>query len=394
MTSSSASTPVASRIDHPPVATTIDGLPLPAPPHRTLLLLMLTLMAGLAVTNWLDHRSASRTLVGYLRAKRNVIIAPVDAVVREVRQQPGAVVTPGTVMVLLFNDELERQVADRRSILPTLEAALAQSQAQAEVELSLKLRDLDQEEFKVRTLAANHLERQYYNEFLQTAWEEMLDLRSDGLASIGGQDQIYRLGTLPQLLTSDEARTKTVMRQQAARNAALISATQAKLCRERTARIVALRSSLREKIRKANGVDVATHQLAHARTTLEALEESRQRLTLTAGAHGTVGLHLKQPGDRVVNGEEIVELYDRERQHVDLPVPSRMIDRYPVGTLVRLRFASSIRCRGRVSIVPPHTEQDVKTPAGDDPLVRITIEPLGRLWPDVPIGSSVEVEVE
>ncbi|GIT31920.1 MAG: hypothetical protein Ct9H300mP1_39660 [Planctomycetaceae bacterium] len=82
-------------------------------------------------------------------------------------------------MVLLFNDELERQVADRRSILPTLEASLSQSQAQADVELSLKLRDLDREEFEVRTLAANHLEKQYYNEFLQTAWEEMLEL-NDG----------------------------------------------------------------------------------------------------------------------------------------------------------------------------------------------------------------------
>ena len=115
---------------------------------------------------------------------------------------------------------------------------------------------------------------------------------------------------------------------------------------------------------------------------------------MTAGAHGTVGLHLKQPGDRVVNGEEIVELYDRERQHIDLPVPSRVIDRYPVGTLVRLRFSGSIRCRGRVSIVPPHTAQDVETPAGDDPLVRLPLEPIGRLWPDVPIGSSVEVEVQ
>ena len=393
MTTSSAPTPVAPRIEHPPEATTIDGLPLPAPPHRTLLLLMLTLMAGLAATNWLDHRSASRTLVGYLRASRNVITAPVDAVVREVREQPGAVVTPGTVMVLLFNDELERQVADRRSVLPTLEASLSQSQAQADVELSLKLRDLDREEFEVRTLAANHLAKQYYNELLQTAWEEMLEM-SDGLASNGGQDLIYRLGALPRLMTSDDVRMKTVMRRQAARNAASVSAAQAKLCRERTAKIVALRSSLPEKIRRANGVDVATHQLAHARATLEALEERRKRLTLTAGAHGTVGLHLKQPGDRVVNGEEIVELYDRERQHIALPVPSRVIDRYPVGTLVRLRFSGSIRCRGRVSIVPPHTEQDVETPTGDDPLVRVTIEPIGRLWPDVPIGSSVEVEVE
>lgn len=390
---SKSSAPTASRIDHPPVATTTDGLPLPAPPHRTLLLLVVTLLSGLALTNWLDDRSASRTLVGYLRAEQNPILAPVDAVVHELRHQPGDVVTPGTVLVLLVDDELESQVSDRRAVLPTLEASLGQAQAQADVELALKLRDLKREEFEVRTLTANHLEKQFYNEFMQTAWEEMLD-RSDGLASIGGNDQIYRLGALPQMLTSDTVRMKALLRQQAARNAASISASQAKLCRERLGQIDALRDSLPTKFRVANGVDVATQQLAHARKTLESLQQRRGRLTLTAGAHGTVGLYLKQPGDRVTGGEAVVELYDREQQHIDLPVPSRQIDRYLVGTLVRLRFAGSIRCRGRVSVVPPHTEQDVETPAGQDPLVRVTVEPIGRLWPDVPIGSSVEVEVE
>ena len=387
------SSPPAPRIDHPPVATTTDGLPLPAPPHRTLLLLMVTLMAGIAVTHWLDHRSASRTLVGYLRAERNVITAPVDAVIGEMKQDPGALVTPGTVMVLLVDETLERQVADRTNALPTLEAALAQSVAQAEVALSTRLRELDKEEFKVRTLAANHLEKQYFNEYMTTAWEEMIE-RSDGLASIGGNDQIYRLGALPQMLTSDEVRMKTMMRQQAARNAAAISASQAKLCREQIARIDALRDRLPNQIRSAHGVEVASRQLAHARITLTRLKDRGQRLVLTAGAHGTVGDHLKQPGDRVQTGEQIVELYDRERQHIDLPVPSRQIDRYPVGTLVRLRFAGSMRCRGRVAIVPPHTEQGVETPTGHAPLVRVTIEPIGKLWPDVPIGSAVEVEVE
>ena len=389
----SSSTPAPPRIDHPAVATTTDGLPLPAPPHRTLLLLVLTLLIGLAVTNWLDARSVSRTLVGYLRAERNSVVAPVDAVISELRHQPGDVVTPGTVLALLVDDELERQVDDRRAILPTLEATLAQSRAQADVELALKLRDLEREEFEVRTLAANHLEKQYYNEFMQTAWEEMLD-RSDGLASLGGNDQIYRLGALPQMLTSDTVRMKALLRQQAARNAASISAAQTKLCRGRLVRIDALRSSLPEKFRTANGVDVATQQLAHARTTLDSLEQRRRRLVLTAGTHGTVGQQLKQPGERVAAGEAVVELYDREQQHIDLPVPSQLINRYSVGTLVRLRFAGSIRCRGRVSLVPPHTEQHVETPAGQDPLVRVTVEPIGRLWPEVPIGSSVEVEVE
>ena len=196
------------------------------------------------------------------------------------------------------------------------------------------------------------------------------------------------------MLTTDAVQMKALLRQQAARNAATISAAQAKLCREQLGRLSALRDSLPENFRTANGVDVASRQLAHARSTLESLELRRGRLTLTAGAHGTLGVRLKQPGTPVTAGEAIVELYDRERQHIDLPVPSRQIDRYPVGTLVRLRFAGSIRCRGRVSIVPPHTEQGVETPAVQDPLVRVTVEPIGRLWPDVPIGSSVEVEVE
>jgi len=388
-----STTPTAPRIDHPPVATTTDGLPLPAPPHRTLLLLVLTLLCGLAATHWLDDRSASRTLVGYLRAQRNTIVAPVDSIVGEFRHQPGDLVTPGTVLVLLIDDALERQVDDRTAMLPTLEATLAQARAQAAVELALKLRDLEREEFEVRTLAAHHLEKQYYNEFMQTAWEEMLD-RSDGLASTGGADQIYRLGSLPQMLTSDAVRMRALLRQQSARNAASISAAQAKLCRGRLDKIDALRSSLPEQFVAANGVDVASRQLAHARTTLVRLKERRRRLVLTAGAHGTVGQHLKQPGQRVSRGDAIVELYDREQQRLDLPVPSRLIDRYPVGTLVRLRFSGSIRCRGRVSVVPPHTEQNVETPVGGDPLVRVTIEAIGRLWPDVPIGSSVEVEVE
>jgi multidrug resistance efflux pump len=390
---STSTTPSVPRIDHPPVATTTDGLPLPAPPHRTLLMVVLTLLCGLALTNWLDDRSASRTLVGYLRAERTTIVAPVDSVIGEFRHQPGDVVTPGTVLVLLIDDELEQQVADRTAMLPTLEATLAQTRAQADVELALKLRDLEREEFEVRTLAAHHLEKQYYNEFMQTAWEQMLD-RSDGLASIGGDDQIYRLASLPQMLTSDTVRMKALLRQQSARGAASISAAQAKLCRGRLDKIDALRSSLPEQFRTANGVDVATEQLAHARITLVGLEHRRRRLVLTAGTHGTVGLHLKQPGERVRRGDAIVELYDRERQHLDLPVPSRLIGRYPVGTLVRLRFSGTVRCRGRVSHVPPHTEQNVETPVGGDPLVRVTVEPIGRLWPDVPIGSSVEAEVE
>ena len=155
----------------------------------------------------------------------------------------------------------------------------------------------------------------------------------------------------------------------------------------------AAQNQFRTKI-KLTGVDVAEEQLRSARATLAELERIRARLTLKANAYGTVGLYLKPPGDTVSVGDEIVERYDRERQHIVLPVPSRLITRYPIGTLVTLRFSGPVKCRGRVAKVPPHTEQNIMTPPGEDPLVRLVIEPVGRLWPVVPIGSSVEAEVE
>lgn len=384
---------LSSRIDHPPIATTGEGLPLPAPPHRALLLLLLALSAGLGLTQWLNHQTVSRIQVGYLRAERNVIVSPAEGIVQEVRQQPGTIVEPGTVVVLLADARLERQIAARRRTLTTLQAAQAQARAKANVELALRLRDLEREEFEVRTLSATHLEKQFFNEFVRTASEDLIQ-RSDGVASNGSDDQTYRLGALSQLLTGDKARIQAIMRQQAARNAATINASQVQLCRKQITRIEQLRKILPNQVRQATGVDVAEEQLRDARETLAELERIRERLTLRANAYGTVGLYLKQTGDTVSVGDEIVELYDRERQHIDLPVPSRLINRYPIGTLVTLRFSGPIKCRGRVANVPPHTEQNVATLPGNDPLVRVLVEPIGRLWPEVPIGSSVEVEVE
>ena len=199
---SDPSTPVTSRIDHPPVATTGDGMPLPAPPHRALLMLMLALVAGLSLTQWLNHRSATRTLIGYLRAERNVIVSPAEGTVQEIHQLPGTIVKPGMVVVLLTDARLERQITAHRRTLATLQAAQVQARAQADVELALRLRDLEREEFEVRTLSATHLEKQYYNEFVRTASEDLIQ-RSDGVASNGSDDQIFRLGVLPQLLTGD-----------------------------------------------------------------------------------------------------------------------------------------------------------------------------------------------
>ena len=383
----------STRVDHPPVATSTDGLPLPAPPHRTIVLVLGALFAGVGLTHYLDGHSAAKTLVGYLRAEQTVIVSPADAKISEISQEPGTVVHPGQVVALLANGQLETRIAAQRRDVQRRQSELEQTRAQAAVELSLKTHELEAQEFQVRSLVAAHLEKQYYNEFQQAAWEDIIE-QSDGVASNASTDEIFRLGTLQRLLTSDEARVRAVLRQEAARDAAEVNRTQVQLCRKRIVRLEQIQAELPTRIRQAAGVDVAQQQLDDTRAGLTDLEQVRERLTLKATAYGTVGLYLKQPGDLVSTGDPIVELYDRERQHIDLPVPSRLITRFPLGTLVKLQFAGSQKCRGRISRVPPHTDQSRETADGEDPLVRLTVEPVGRLWPSVPVGSSVEVTTE
>jgi len=366
---------------------------LPAPLHRTLLLVTLSLGSSLGLTHWIAGRSNAELSIGYLRTEHSVIVAPETATIREIHQQPGTIVELGDIVAVLGDPGLDARLDNALRETASLEAAVAQARAAAEVELTLRMREFDGDEFKARSLAADHMEKQYYNEFQQAAMEDILE-RQDGVSSTDPADAIFQLGVLQNFFASDETRLRAVMRQEAARNAAEVNAAQVKLCEQRIERIASLRSQLPEKIGRAKGVDVAELKLAEARATVEQLEQLRERLTLRASAWGTVGLFRRQVGDRVEPGESVVFVFDRDRPYLELPVPSRLVARFPAGTQLRLRFSGDTRCQGRVSAVPPHTTEELHNTDGRDATVLIRVEPVGRLWPDVPVGSAVEVVAE
>ena len=56
----------STRVDHPPVPTTADGVPLPAPPHRTIVLVLVALLVGVGLTQYLDSHSDAKTIIGLL----------------------------------------------------------------------------------------------------------------------------------------------------------------------------------------------------------------------------------------------------------------------------------------------------------------------------------------
>ncbi len=62
------------------------------------------------------------------------------------------------------------------------------------------------------------------------------------------------------------------------------------------------------------------------------------------------------------------------------------------GTKLTLIFPARSKRIGLVATIPPQAMR-IEGEDGDDSQVAVKIEPAGKLWPKVPIGSRVKVQV-
>jgi hypothetical protein len=102
-------------------------------------------------------------------------------------------------------------------------------------------------------------------------------------------------------------------------------------------------------------------------------------------------------GERVATGEPIVELLDGDRRFLTLQIPSRSLPLFAVDAEVALEFPGGIQRMGIVRRIPPQTSnvgRDLGTSDSDDAPITLRIDPVDRLWPEVPIGSAVTVRVK
>jgi hypothetical protein len=192
------------------------------------------------------------------------------------------------------------------------------------------------------------------------------------------------------IVTPDEMRFSSVLRQELARNLAEVNKAQSELCDHHIAELEKLRKDLPEMIRKAAGVDVAEAKLAQATEQLESLNQQKSAMSVTSPGHGIVGAYSKQVADPVGVGEALVTIHDRERPFVEVDVPSREVIKLQIGETLRLDFAGEDRT-GRVEFICPQAHNR----NGDaDSWITVRVRPAGKLWPEVAIGSAVAVRMK
>ena len=370
---------------------TSSGLSFP----RLLPLAVLALVCGLGATLWVSRAGEVR-LIGYLHAEQSIVYAPHSGHIESVQTRSGELVKPRQPLIQLTDDSLNHEISAKSREVTSLQAALEQCRAKAEVQISLRRKEVDDDLLRTRLDAAKYLREHYAANVEHVTLRNLAKSSTTGTWLVATPDflsqpeRIFNAISTEPLVTPNEMKFTTVMRQELARNFAETNKVNAELCDQHIDKLEKLRESLPEMIRKAAGVDVAEAKLAQAAEQLETLNQQKAAMSVTSPGHGIVGAYSKHTADPVGVGEPLVTIHDRERPFVEVDVPSREVIRLHVGQTLLLDFAGEHRT-GRVQFICPQAHNR----NGDsDSYISVRISPAGKLWPDVAIGSAVSVRMK
>ena len=290
----------------------------------------------------------------------------------------------------LTDEPLLALIADQQRELVELDADLKRVQAMADVELEWRKRELNGEIFQTQLKITTVAQERTSKQVEQLAWQDYLKNLQGTSEST---EAILPVRSVALDSFPDERRLQAILKEDAAAVAAEALTAQMELCEQQLERLRKLDSELPDKVKVSVGVNLVETRIARAREELAALEKQREALSLISPAHGIVGTIHHRAGDVVRGGDPLVELLDDERRHLIAYIPSAAATKLHPGTRVELMFPGNQRRIGLVSAIPPHAiPADQRAPSADSQ-VEVKVEPAGKLWPKLPVGSRVQVQV-
>jgi len=353
-----------------------------------LVVVILALGGGLAASHWLSE-GRSEKFYGYVHPRMTTIAAPRSGVISTIEIRSGDLVEPGSLIARLADDNLERRFESKQGHIASMEAELMRSQAQAELDLDWRLRDLDSDICELQLLAAKYQKERYDFELRRSMLSD--SLASNQFAMLGGNDEF--IGSLiREQGESSEDRMVTVLRLEAAENAAEVSKAQIEWCAWNKVRLEKLRGRLPDVVKRSAGVDVLNAQLTQARRELQLINAERQQLEIKSPAIGRIGVMQITAGSAVNPGGAIVDILDDIEREVVVQAPSEQILHFQCGEKVSVRFAGKEEREGRIVKIAPQA-QTMNNDVGGESFVEVRIQQVGEIWPDVPAGSRVTVRL-
>ena len=361
----------------------------PAPPAsriRTVLFSLLVLFVGIKITGWMEA-SGTESFRAVLHAHSTTITADRTTRILKLLVDEGASADIETPIVVLTDEGLAAKRQAQRDEVESRRMELSKATSQAEMDLVWRMKQLDAEILDLRLRSAEFLKHKFDEDVEKTAWNEVVP-KTRHFVSPTDPDSVFRTVEY-ETTTLGQLQIEALLKRSAALNAFEVSSVQIQLCEDRLKTLATLKADLPGKIRLSAGVVETEHRYRQAVDELIELEKQPREFTLTASAYGTVGVFRKTIGEEVAAGELIVEILDHDRKFLVMQFPSKMLSKITEGDDVSLRFSGGAERIGIIQSLPPQTE---KTSAGNhDDRIAVRIAEFGKLWPNIPIGSVVEV---
>jgi multidrug resistance efflux pump len=389
---------------------------LPASAFRTISLLVCALLVGV-FTIYMLGRHRNQPLTGVLSADITSIRVPAPSRLTAVHVKAGQEVFSGQPLLTLEKLEHLSMLEAQERTVRKLTQDLKRAEAQARIEAEWRTSELDRELSDVRLQIAQRKTPLLYQQARTadasngrrgtrvspvSARAKLASLpakaRAGGLMFFSGSGQTSPTPIAP-ALPSVPVRTAMAPREGVVSDfptldavptpveAAAVDEQSQKLQSEET-RLLSLREALPSTVNEAMGVTSLHEQLNDAASHLETMKSVSREIHVNAPVYGVVGQVRYRQGDDLPNGEIMVRILHTDRRYIMVHLPTRRVTEMQPGHEVELMFPGNQEFRGQIVDVPMLADTTGST---GDTLAAVRIEPVGRLWPMIPVGSQVDV---
>ena len=385
---------------------------LPASALRTVSLLIVALLIGF-FTVYLLGQHRNQPLTGILSADITTIRVPAASRLTSVQIKAGEEVFSGQPLLTLEKLEHLAFIESQERLVRDLEREVRRVEAQAAIELEWRTRDLDRELSNVRQrVASSELDgrtasrvddgkphRSQYSGPVRSVSSSnaaqsnsVSRSRAGGIIFFSGASGQSSAVPEPAHLTDfpEAIRTAQVARNSLVSDSAAISPADPNLqaLRAEQSRLETVRTTLPATVNEAVGATTIQAHYAEAARQLESMKSVSREVHVMSPVYGTVGQVRYREGDDMQAGEVMLRILHTDRRYVTAYLPTRRVHEMRPGQEVALRFPGNEEFTGQVVDVPMVVDMTGQT---GDTLAAIRIEPVGRLWPNVPVGSQIDV---
>jgi multidrug resistance efflux pump len=423
-----------------PAGSAVAGFP--AGLIQTVLMLAIALLVGLLFVQWLDG-GTPEMYAGNLKARTFHVTATKTGTLSNIMVAEGEQVLEGQQIAALYDSDLDSTRQSQIARVETLRQNVVAAKAKAELDLKWRVHELDREILEHRQAIASAEESAIEvpsvpeTKLPPPIVEATVPTRTASVAkpaparkrhgsTIWLSGRSGKRGQTPPVMRAtqtSESRTEPVdvpappveedpfaddfsglrtatrppvlqqisMEQLQSMPVTLSKAEKIRLSEERINELNQLKASLRDSVQQASGLVAAQTALQNATSELKALEDTRHEIVLTTTGFGVCSKVLCSVGEKLQSGQPVLELIDSRNQHVSALIPSKHVDSITPGMKVSLYFPGRQHRRGRINSLPVRT---TKIGERGEAMLEIRIEPMGGLWPIVPIGSQVQVSLD